>query len=247
MYCLDIMTSFGPMTMNVTGILQGGWKDWIILKQIEWSRAYCICSFCLSACLMSAVIFALTFEQQEIETSYLICKVNDLVTLFDLCSKIAFTTVAAWSIVFHKHVYIEAGGSCELLWSYVVRRPSLQLSVVVIFSHFRLLLNRRTEFNETWQEAISQRPLLSLCFWADRKTRWPPWPRLAEAFSTSPLNGFKEQRWLIVKLLACGARGRGFNSRSHPYDFRDWLSPVSKWQYNCITYGKIRIFNGWSC
>ena len=31
--------------------------------------------------------------------------------------------------------------------------------------HFRLLLcNRWTEFNETWQEATSQRPLQSLCF-----------------------------------------------------------------------------------
>ena len=44
--------------------------------------------------------------------------------------------------------------------------------------HFRLLLwNRWTEFNETWQEARSQRPLPSLCFsgWSE-KTRWPPWP-----------------------------------------------------------------------
>ena len=42
--------------------------------------------------------------------------------------------------------------------------------------HFRLLLwNLWTEFNETWQEARSQRPLPNLCFWADRKTRWPPW------------------------------------------------------------------------
>ena len=32
--------------------------------------------------------------------------------------------------------------------------------------YFRLLLwNRWTEFNETWQEARSQRPLPSLCFW----------------------------------------------------------------------------------
>ena len=38
--------------------------------------------------------------------------------------------------------------------------------------HFRLLLrNRWTEFNETWQEARSQRPLPSLCFWADRKNK----------------------------------------------------------------------------
>ena len=45
-----------------------------------------------------------------------------------------------------------------------VRRPS-----VVNFSHFRLLLwNRWTELNQTWQQARSQRPLPSLCFWADR-------------------------------------------------------------------------------
>ena len=44
--------------------------------------------------------------------------------------------------------------------------------------HFRLLLwNRWREFNETWQEARSQRPLPSLCF-SERseKTRWPPLP-----------------------------------------------------------------------
>ena len=55
--------------------------------------------------------------------------------------------------------------------------------------HFRLLLwNRWTEFNETWQEARSQRPLPSLCFLGrsekqdDRPGLW-----LAETFSTSPL------------------------------------------------------------
>ena len=44
--------------------------------------------------------------------------------------------------------------------------------------HFRLLLwNRWTEFNKTWQEARSQRPLPSLCFFGPiGKTRWPPWP-----------------------------------------------------------------------
>ena len=44
--------------------------------------------------------------------------------------------------------------------------------------HFRLLLwNHWTEFNETWQEARSQRPLPSLCFSGPiGKTRWPPWP-----------------------------------------------------------------------
>ena len=44
--------------------------------------------------------------------------------------------------------------------------------------HFWLLLwNRWTEFNETWQEGRSQRPLPSLCFSGQlEKTRWPPWP-----------------------------------------------------------------------
>ena len=55
--------------------------------------------------------------------------------------------------------------------------------------HFRLLLsNRWTEFNETWQEARSQCPLLSLCFSGRSKkqdSRSGLW--LAETFSTSPL------------------------------------------------------------
>ena len=62
--------------------------------------------------------------------------------------------------------------------------------------NFRLLLWKRwTEFNEIWQEARSQCPLLSLCFSGrsekqdDRPGLW-----LAETFSTSPLkplNGIK--------------------------------------------------------
>ena len=62
-------------------------------------------------------------------------------------------------------------------------------SSVVNFSHFRLLLwNRWIEFNETLQEAISQRLLPSLCFSGrsekhdGRSGLW-----LAETFSTSPL------------------------------------------------------------
>ena len=59
--------------------------------------------------------------------------------------------------------------------------------------HFRLLLwNRWTEFNETWQEAISQRPLPSLCFssWSEKQDGCPGlW--LAETFSTSPLKPLK--------------------------------------------------------
>ena len=55
--------------------------------------------------------------------------------------------------------------------------------------HFRLLLwNRWTEFNETWQGARSQRPLLSLCFLGrSEKQDGRPGLWLAETFSTSPL------------------------------------------------------------
>ena len=55
--------------------------------------------------------------------------------------------------------------------------------------HFRLLLwNRWTEFNKTWQEARSQRPLTSLCFLGrSEKQDGRPGLWLAETFSTSPL------------------------------------------------------------
>ena len=55
--------------------------------------------------------------------------------------------------------------------------------------HFWLLLwNSWTEFNETWQEARSQRPLPSLCFSSrSEKQDGRPGLWLAETFSTSPL------------------------------------------------------------
>ena len=78
--------------------------------------------------------------------------------------------------------------------SSVVRRPS-----VVNFSHFRLLLwNRWMNFNETWQEARSQRPLPSLCFSGrSEKQDGRPGLWLAETFSTSPL---KTAEWNSTKL-----------------------------------------------
>ena len=67
-----------------------------------------------------------------------------------------------------------------------VCRPS---SVVVNFSHFRLLLwNHWTEFDETLKEGRSQRPLPSLCFSGQSKKQdGRPVLWLAETFSTSPL------------------------------------------------------------
>ena len=59
--------------------------------------------------------------------------------------------------------------------------------------HFRLLLwNRWTEFNKTWQEARSQRPLARFCFSGlSEKQDGCSGLWLAETFSTSPLNGIQ--------------------------------------------------------
>ena len=79
--------------------------------------------------------------------------------------------------------------SCVVRRPSSVRRPSVRPSVVVNFSHFRLLLwNHWIEFDETLQEGRSQRPLPSLCFsgWSEKQDGRPGlW--LAETFSTSPL------------------------------------------------------------
>ena len=71
----------------------------------------------------------------------------------------------------------------------VVRPSSVRPSVVVNFSHFRLLLwNHWTEFDETLQEGRSQRPLPSLCFSGrSEKQDGRPGLWLAETFSSSPL------------------------------------------------------------
>ena len=74
-----------------------------------------------------------------------------------------------------------------------VVRPSICPSVVVNFSHFRLLWNRWKEINETWQKARCQRPLLSLCFSGrSEKQDGRPGLGLAETFSTSPLKPLNE-------------------------------------------------------
>ena len=57
-----------------------------------------------------------------------------------------------------------------------------------LLRHFQLLWNHWTEFNETWQEARSQRPLPNLCF-SDRSEKQDDRPGLwlAEALSSSSL------------------------------------------------------------
>ena len=65
---------------------------------------------------------------------------------------------------------------------------------------FRLLLwNRWTEFNETLQEARSQRPLPSLCFLGpSEKQDGRPGLWLAEIFSTSPLKPLNGIQWNLT-------------------------------------------------
>ena len=66
--------------------------------------------------------------------------------------------------------------------------------------HFRLLLwNCWTEFNNSWQEARSQRPLPSLCFSGrSEKQDGGPGLWLAETFSTSPLKRLNGIQWNLT-------------------------------------------------
>ena len=66
--------------------------------------------------------------------------------------------------------------------------------------HFRLFLwNRWTEFNETWQEARSQRPLPSLCFSGrSEKQDGRPGLWLAETFLTSSLKPLNRIQWNLT-------------------------------------------------
>ena len=67
--------------------------------------------------------------------------------------------------------------------------------------HFGLLLwNRWTEFNKTWQEARSQRPLPSLCFLGrSEKQDGCPGLWLVETFSTSPLKPLNRIQWNLTR------------------------------------------------
>ena len=70
----------------------------------------------------------------------------------------------------------------NILYQVCVFRADRKNKMAVLASdwlrHFRLLLwNRWMEFNETLQDARSQPPLPSVCFFGlIGKTRWPPWP-----------------------------------------------------------------------
>ena len=96
--------------------------------------------------------------------------------------------------------------------------------------HFRLLLwNRWTEFNETWQEARSSRPLPSLCFLGRSKEQdGPPGLWLAETFSTSPQKPLNGIQWNLTgsKILRSSTKFVLFLGRSEKQDGRPglWLA-----------------------
>ena len=118
--------------------------------------------------------------------------------------------------------------------------------------HFRLpLWNRWTEFNETWQEARPQRPLISLCFSArSGKQDGRPGLWLDETFSTSALkrlNGI--QRNLTGSKISMSSTEFVFLGRSEKQDDRPglWLDetfstsplkPLNRIQWN-LTGSKI--------
>ena len=131
--------------------------------------------------------------------------------------------------------------------------------------HFWLLLwNRWTEFNVTWQEARSQRPLPSLCFSGrSEKQDGRPGLWLAETFSTfplKPLNGI--QRNLTGSKISTSSTNFVFSGWSEKQDGRPglWLAetfltsplkPLNGIQRN-LTGSKIStsstnfVFSGWS-
>ena len=108
--------------------------------------------------------------------------------------------------------------------------------------HFRLLLwNRWTEFNETWQEARSQRPLPSLCFSADRKNKMA-------ALASDWLRYFRLllwNRWTEFNETCLEARSQRplpslcFSGRSEKQDGRPGL-----WLAETFSTSPLKLLNG---
>ena len=117
----------------------------------------------------------------------------------------------------------------------IMRCPS---SVVVNFSYFRLLLwNHWTEFNETWQEARIQRPLPSLCFWADRNNKMA-------ALASDWLTHFRLlvwKRWTEFNETwqEAGSQSLCFSGRSEKQDVRPGL-----WLVKAFSTSPLKRLNG---
>ena len=104
--------------------------------------------------------------------------------------------------------------------------------------HFRLLLwNRWTEFNETWQEARSQRPLPSLCFSgrSEKQDGRPHpligWDILDFSVETAERNSTKLDRKQDLNALyqvLCYS-GRSEKQKLIGWDIFDFFSETAEW------------------
>ena len=128
---------------------------------------------------------------------------------------------------------LERKQDLNVLYKVCVLRADRKYNMVALTSdwlkHFQLILrNRWTEFNETWQEARSQRYLPSLCFSGrSQKQDGRPGLRLAETFSTSSLkrlNGIK--RHFIGSKISMSSTKFVFFAQSEKQDGRPglWLA-----------------------
>ena len=104
----------------------------------------------------------------------------------------------------HNSTKLDRKQDLNVLYQVCVFRADQKNKMAALASHwlrhFRLLLwNRWTEFNETWQEARSKRPLSSLCFSGrSEKQDGRPGLWLAETFSTSPLKPLNGIQWNLT-------------------------------------------------
>ena len=125
--------------------------------------------------------------------------------------------------------------------------------------HFQLLLwNRWTEFNETWQEGRSQRPLPSLCFSGrSEKQDGCPGLWLAETFSTSPLkllNGIQQNLTgskISTSSTKCVFSGPIGKTRWPPWHIRQKVAHCTQvhdmWPFGPLVIFEInKIFNNWT-
>ena len=116
-------------------------------------------------------------------------------------------------------------------------RPGLWLAEIFSTSPLKPI----TEFNETWQEARSQTPLPSLCFFGlIGKTRWPPWPLIGwDIFDFSSKTA--EQNWMKLD------RKQDLNVLHQVCVFRDdWKNKMAAIASDWLRHFQLLLWNPWT-
>ena len=113
----------------------------------------------------------------------------------------------------------------------VDRKNNMTILVSNWLRHFRLLLwNYWKEFNETWQEARSQRslPIKFVFFFSCRPEK--PWLWLAEIFSISPLKPLSGiQQIMIESMISLSSTKFVFFGPISKQEWPPWLILKNKW------------------